>query len=513
MEALRQRKALDPAKLTGANHPTTAFIMMSHGAETPVIKIVPKGCIIVVQVHSGEVNSLKEGFFTNLFNDRKKEKFLDPITNYKYITEKINSIRGYYTPLAIYKEGDEYPDFSYNLLLQWNNDNNSYLFHDSGIAKYPFTKGQSPSGQQIPSIKTVKKTLLGENLFLNLYDKSEYPTREELKEIIDTIQTEKTIRNIIRFPEIEKKLSITQSELFEKLGPGVYYNLVCRATKNVNSFLVKHPHDNRYIINNNQRSLVNSSGHIRKNRLEILQGIVEAEGHRKGFIGQLNIAGPSTTPIEKKTADEIIKDTVNYIENLRANPTNINLAAIKQINNKYYSLLKEYYLKEIAFYEDPESFQMLMFATGQTEEEAEKEKTKFIKKYRGLLDELEQSLPGPVKEQVKNEEHELLLQKQMAEQRSAHQRTLNRAAQNEADAQTAALYMGRNQPALPVQLVENNLQNKNGFKQRQALAEQQAQEAVGKWTRKTTAGGKRTRKIKKKNGRAKRSKLFSKKCR
>ena len=83
----------------------------------------------------------------------------------------------------------------------------------------------------------------------------------------------------------------------------------------------------------------------------------------------------------------------------------------------------------------------------------------------------------------------------MAEQRGAHAKALNRAAQNEADFQTAAVYMGRNEPAVPVQLVENN---KNGFKQRQALAEQQAQEAVGKWTRKTTAGGKRTRKIKKK---------------
>ena len=162
----------------------------------------------------------------------------------------INLSREYYTPLAIYREGDEYPDFSYNLLLQWNDEDNSYLFNDSGIAKYPFTKGQSPSGEQIPIINTVNKTFPGTNLFLNLYNKSEYPIRDELETIINTIQTEKTIRNIIRFPEIEKKLSITQSELFEKLGPGVYYNLVCRATKD--SFLIKDPDMNRYIINNNQ---------------------------------------------------------------------------------------------------------------------------------------------------------------------------------------------------------------------------------------------------------------------
>jgi hypothetical protein len=507
MESLRQRRSLDPARLTGANHPTTAFVMMGHGAELPIIKIVPKDCIIVVQVHSGEVNSLPEGFFTNFLNNREKDKFLDPITNYKYIVDTINLRRVYYTPAAIYREGDEYPDFSYDLLLKWDNNDNTYTFNESGVAKYPFTKGQSSSGIQLPIVTTVEKKVPGKEIFLKLYDKSEYPTRAELEPIVDTISIEKTIRNIIKFPEIKKKLSIKQSELFEKLGPGVYYNLVCRATSD--SFVIKHPDENRYIINNNQRSLVNSSGHILKNKFEILQGIIEAEAHRKRFIGQLNKSSPSLTQINNRSIDDIVKQ----MDNLRRDPTRINLAVIKQLNNKYNNLLKEHYLKTIKFYEDPGSFQMLMYAMGQTEEEAQREQLINIKKYRDLLDELEQSVPGPVKERVLNEEHKLLLQEQMDKQRVAHAIALNRNAQNEADFQTAALYAGLNQAAVPIQLVENTLQNQNGFKQRQALAEQQAQEAVEGWIQKSAAGGKRTRKINKKNKRAKKSKLFSKKCR
>lgn len=492
MEALRQRKALDPARLTGVNHPSTAFVMMGHGFEdTTNTKVVPEGCIIVVQVHSGEGNHHPKNFYTNIFNDPEKDKYLDPITNYKYIVDKINSVRGYYTPLAIYREGDEYPEFKYALLSHWDGDasgfkqTESIMLRESGVGQYPFV--EAPEFE-----KYVKRDIPAKEIFLDLYNKSIYPPRAELEQAIDTITEPKTLENIISSPQIQEKIRIPQSELFKKLGKGVYYNLICRATKDFLSMSLTDANSGRVIIKNNQRSLVNWEGHIRTNRPEILQGIIEAEAHRKGFIDQLNKNRATNTPPEKTFN---INEIVDRIETL-SNPDfseniEMNMIMYNYLNKKYYPMLKEYYSNKLS----------------QTQNPAD------IKKYTTLLSRLERYKPKPAKERVKNEEHELLLQKQMADQRVAHSIALNRAAQNEADFQMAALYQGLNQPTVPVQLVENN---KNGFKQRQELAERQAQEAVGKWTRKAPTGGKRTRKIKNKRTklrRHKKSPLFSKKCR
>jgi len=79
------------------------------------------------------------------------------------------------------------------------------------------------------------------------------------------------------------------------MGPGVYYNLVCRATND--SLRIVNQNVQRSVINNNQRSLVNASGHIIKNKREILQGIEEAELHRKNLIAKLNKNNPKSNPI------------------------------------------------------------------------------------------------------------------------------------------------------------------------------------------------------------------------
>jgi len=493
MEALRQRKRVDPAKLTGPNHPTTAFVVMGHGFEGTTNKqVVPEGCILVVQVHSGEINYSQKDSKIVIYNDPEKDKYLDPIANYKYILDKINSVRGYYTPFAIFLEGDEYPEFYYLLLSSWD-QTDSFMLRESGVAQYPFVEG--PGFQ-----KTVQKGIPAKETFLNLYNKSIYPPRAELEQAIDTITEPKTLENIISSPQTKEKLEIKQSELFKKLGKGVYYNLVCRQTKDSSSVLRLDQNVNRFVINNNIRSLVNSSGHIRKNRPEILQEIVEAEGQRQGLIGKLNKNSATNTPPEM-TVDEILHrievlSKVDYTTNIE-----MNYAVIKYLNNKYYPILKEYYLDQISQTKNPVLFKKMVRLLGQNK--AEEEIAADIKKFTDALAKLEKFQPKPAKERVKNEEHELLLQKQMAEQRGAHARALNKAAQNEADFQMAALYQGLNQPAVPVQLVENN---KNGFKQRQELAERQAQEAVGKWTRKTTAGGKRTRRIKKKSTKLRRHK-------
>lgn len=561
MEALRQRKALDPARLTGANHPSTAFLIMGHGQETPNIKVVPEGSIIVVQVHSGEVNYISPDFFPGIMNDSYKEDWLDPVTNYKYIVDTINSLRGYYTPFAIYREGDEYPDFLYTLLSSWDNDNDEYLLDDydtyslehSGIAKYPFTKGQDQDGIQQAISDVVHKDTTEKEVFLNLYDKSEYPSRDEIEEIVDRIPEPKTIETIIYSShnnespsELFTKLHVRQSELFAKLGPGVYYNLVCRATRD--SIRVKNVSSGKNVINDNQRSLVNSGGHIIRNMPEIESQIVEAEAHRKDLVEKLNLnshprnlRGNNVEPIintirnlKTNPNEEVnIGDIADYIISLEADPTQYNMFIKHTLFSSYYPLLKEYFIRKIRMLANPRELEFTARLVGK--EKAEEDQYKTIKLYRQLLNNLEsfqldsevarQVLLAGFREERKADTARQLVKEaiarrnftperkeQMAKQRVAHAIALNKAAQNEADFQMAALYQGLNQPAVPVQLVENNLVNINGFKQRQELAERQAQEAVAKWKRKAPAGGKRTRRIKKKN-KAKKSRLFSKKRR
>jgi hypothetical protein len=313
---IAQTKRLDPARLTGATAPSTAFVMMGHGSELPEIEIVPPGCIIVVQVHSGELNYINRNTFLNIFNDPEKIKFLDPVTNYKYINDKINSTRNYTTPLAIYREGDEYPNFSYTLLSYWDSEDginrdyvgqaNSYLLRDSGVVKFPFDKGSitfpAINAKGLPSvIEQIGTNIVqsyhayGKEIFLNLFNKSEYPTSDELAPSIELIEDPKTFYKIINDQNVLGKLRIRQSNLFKKMGPGVYYNLVCRATND--SLRIVNQNVQRSVINNNQRSLVNASGHIIKNKREILQGIEEAELHRKNLIAKLNKNNPKSNPI------------------------------------------------------------------------------------------------------------------------------------------------------------------------------------------------------------------------
>lgn len=445
VNALRLRKRVDPATVSGDNHPPTAFVVMGHGnEETANKKIVPKGCILVVQVHSGEVNYLKQDSETAIFNDPEKHRYLDPIANYKYITDKINlartSNKKYYTPLAVYIEGDEYPDFVYSLISYWDNDladNSSmpagtFLLRYSGIAQYPFPEGD-------PYAEVIGKDTEGKEKFLNLYKKSIYPPRGEIAQIIDEMPGNKTLNDIIYSPEVEKKIKIKQSELFEALGKGVYYNLVCRATKS--SLLVKHTNTGRNAINNNQRSLVNSSLHLRKDRPEILQAIGEAEGQRQGFIGKLNKNHATNVQEEEIHIEKIIE----RIEHLKENPTELNLSMIRQLQNKYYTLLKQYYLDEIPQYEDP-VFIKKIAKFMHSENAAQKQMESSIKFIRDKLDELEKAKYGPVTPKVINLEHELVLQEQMAKQRAAHAIAVNRAAQNNANFENAARYIAQEKP-------------------------------------------------------------------
>jgi hypothetical protein len=464
LKALRERKQLDPKRLTGDNHPDNVFFIAGHGSETSDMKIVPEGCILVVQVHSGERNYFN-GYemFPYILNNEEIYKFLDPVTNYKDINNIIYSQRGYKTPFAIYREGDIYPDFYYSLLAYWDSEKvagqkDSYVLENSGVIQYPTTHSLTPIRE------TIEKSSPGKDAFLNLYNASSLPFRIQLEQIIDTIP-DPTIENIINFPQIQSAINISQSDLFSILGPGVYYNLVCRATRD--SLLVKDPNTGIEILNNAQRALVDPSGHLRKNRPEILQQIGEAP-YRANLIEKLNI----------KKGYNIGPRIINDIYLLEQE--NAPISKINALKVRHYLILKQHYLKLI------NDYKMMNWRTPE-------EREFMINKYEPKIKELDDLFAASAKsallpenrskKALLNPQHELNLQEQMSKQRAAHN--------NESNLVNTFAQVGLNAPRIPAQLAANN---GKGFNQRRANAERQAAAAVAAWKKK---GGKRTRRHKK----------------
>jgi len=481
LKDIRERTQLDPKRLTGDNRPYSAFFMMGHGGESLDIKIVPPGCIIVVKVHSGELNFLDESIvFPYILNHEKIDNFLDPVTNYKDVTTIINSHLNSKTPLAIYREGDEYPDFYYTLLSSWNAEllgygKDTYLLENSGIVEYPLH-----GAIVTPTKLFINKSAPGKEAFLDLYNASSLPYRFQLEQIINTIP-EPTIENIINFPQIQSLINIRQSDLFQIKGPGVYYNLVCRATRE--SIRVSDLETHQEILNNSQRALVDSSGHLRKNRTEILRQIGEAEHQRKDLIEK----------IRKNKSDNISGRIINELYFLEQQ-NNQPLSKIREFKLRNYLTLKQAYEKKIN--DILKERNLPEQNRWHTDEEIANNLSIEQQKIKELDDLFAESLRTGLlpenrsKKALLNPQHELNLQEQMRKQRAAHNKALKNSSTNESNLVNTFGQVGLNIPKVPVELAENNTK---GFNQRRANAEKQAAAAVAGWKKK----GGRTRRHKK----------------
>lgn len=100
---------------TKASVPPIAYTLMGHGNETAEYKIVPPGCILVVQASSGNTVSATTGVENTLklLDDRNRRYVLDPLNNKREIYRLFG-------PVTIFTEGDLYPEFSYSLLSYYN---------------------------------------------------------------------------------------------------------------------------------------------------------------------------------------------------------------------------------------------------------------------------------------------------------------------------------------------------------------------------------------------------------
>jgi hypothetical protein len=364
----------------------TAYVIMGHGGEIQNSrKIVPPGCTLVVEVHSGEVNYVKN--FDKFVNYTNKSIFLDPINNYKELVKAISNTQ---KSLAIYTEGQEYPDFDYTLLSYWPDGPTKLKLSDSGVMEYPFKLIKH--NHIIPYNETYDINSPSLDIFVDKFRNSIYPSKEVVKNFIinnklhtlnDIMklynyqgkfseQKYKTLLrkhrlninrvkanneyNTIMNPEahnplnIKSILKIKQSELFKILPPGVFYNLVCRATSDeirekasliipIQGLLIP---VTRERIKNTVRLPIKHK--TRKNKYfipEIMGQITEAELQRKPYINKLGLNMYNITILEKE-----ITELKTQIQKLKAYELELT-DNLEYYSKSYipYALVLEYRLK------------------------------------------------------------------------------------------------------------------------------------------------------------------------
>ncbi len=275
----------------------TAYLILGHGKEQSDKCTVPPGCAVVVDAHVAEqvivanhIEKVKPFFeYTDKKDEKEiKGKFLSPVRNYLELTETISTSGS----LAIYKEGQRCPNFSY-LLCAYHFMNEGYgrevMMMDSGLVEYPFYK-RNIGPLRDPTIYKDKFTDFAVHPVSRLadhYDKSILPTMEQVREFIK-VSAPKGVGIATFTEELMSKAPmfiISQKQLFGlvksgRLRPGVFYNLVCRTTSA--KIVEQSDETSRAVVKNSLRRLLPKE----KKLLipELRAAIREAEWHRKPFI-------------------------------------------------------------------------------------------------------------------------------------------------------------------------------------------------------------------------------------
>ena len=150
--------------------------------------------------------------------------------------------------IHIFREGEGYPDLRYapisDLHPPDDKDGNNYtLYAKSGVYKLPIPLTEQPEwkcGNNVLRHKPTRYTLPLDMEFAKYcpmtkgfdidaakksFAGSVYPTGDQLEAIL------KTKKDNYRHPEKEEDTYIPIGEVFAKLGPGVYYWIVCRGSE------------------------------------------------------------------------------------------------------------------------------------------------------------------------------------------------------------------------------------------------------------------------------------------
>jgi hypothetical protein len=319
--------------------PSDAYIVMGHGAEPNFVKkgtsmgnpkvkattptigtisnndfvdndsafIVPDDCMVIVKYRPGEkaYPDLIAPFINKVGDVSKQDLFRNPLSNTKQLIQELGSV-------IVYKPGERCPNFLYSLYAPDDLRNDTYLSH-LGLLKTPLdTPFEAKEHNDDINPDTTPITQ-----YINtVYNESVFPTADQvLSKVLQVYNDLLQGSNLEGVPLItsyipsldpiglQRFFSITQKQLLQINDdgkadrPGVYYNFVCRATRQFRHNYFINSNNLRQNVNPNVKSLRTENT---RERLIIKRLIGEAEFKRKPLIRNLYAGGKRTLKKRKK---------------------------------------------------------------------------------------------------------------------------------------------------------------------------------------------------------------------
>jgi hypothetical protein len=228
----------------------SAYLLIGHGRENPPLvekrttsifpltrDTVPKGCTLVVKAGPCEPTYTNFRFF---IRDPNYEKYLDPVKHIDQIIKR-------YGPVAVFQEGDIYPNFEYSLIAFNKFDGDKRTMMSSGMIKYPFYYDWE-TFREFEDIKGSDKAI---EVLPKYFEHSIYPLKDAVIGEIERMAAIQGLRPdqlpVDLFISLSKKYStvfrVSQKKLFDMvrdgtLLPGAFYHFACRSMKPVKKEMI-----------------------------------------------------------------------------------------------------------------------------------------------------------------------------------------------------------------------------------------------------------------------------------
>ena len=223
-----------------------AFLICGHGGEHRKTFIVPKGCIIIVHVQYGDqINRAVYLPMIAKLHGVNINVLRDPLA-----TEHLPILLQIYKSFAVYQEGEECPDFGYQL-FDCDSSEDCYVVPMGVIDMRAWDPPKSYVKKRWIHKSATKEYMIQH--FSHPYHNSIIPTEQEVKDKVEDIIKEHTkqavkdnVEEIIKqrpkpllraiFEGISEMTNKTLSELC-KFRKGVYYHTLCRQKRDVTKAL------------------------------------------------------------------------------------------------------------------------------------------------------------------------------------------------------------------------------------------------------------------------------------
>ena len=257
-----------------------AFLICGHGGEHRRTFTVPKGCIIIVNVHYGE--QINRDVYLPMIGKLHRVNInvlRDPLA-----TEHLPILLQIYKRFAVYQEGEECPDFGY-LLFDCDSSADCYVVPMGVIDMEKWAAPLSYVKQRKIAESARKEDIIKH--FSHPYRNSIIPTEQAIKDKVETI-IEQHPPSLLRaiFKGIREMTHKTLSELCE-FRKGVYYHTLCREKRDVTKAL-RRPITNIITLYKNIQQIQRlppSESHTRKkasNAIARKRGMIDALTYRIG---------------------------------------------------------------------------------------------------------------------------------------------------------------------------------------------------------------------------------------